>query len=223
MDTALSTLAPLPDLRVAHAYEAQIDPGLLPVVLPAPPLVPLALLPMATMPVVVPVVEDPPVDMASLKAETERCLAAASSLSLLCSETLSPQKQQQKKGISKKSHTKPGPRKHIATEDRMDNNVDKVLRSMGYVRRNAHSRNKEFKSALMVGYLEQIKESALVMEELDFVQSHGIVLEKQRELAYQYSRKIKRRATYADEYKRALQILASDEGCMFLARALANS
>ena len=50
-----------------------------------------------------------------------------------------------------------------------------------------------------------------------------IVLEKQRVLAYQYSHKMRSRAAYTDEYKRALQILASDEGCMFLARALANS
>ena len=105
----------------------------------------------------------------------------------------------------------------------MDNNTDKVLRTMGYVRKNTHSRKKEFKSALMVGFLEQIKESALVLEGLDFVQSYNIVLDKQRRLVYEYTHKIKRRTDYKPEYKRAIKILASDEGCLFLDRAMANS
>lgn len=220
VDTALGSL---PDLRVAHSYETQLDPGLLPLILPAPPLVPLTLLPMPMMAVPVPVVEDPPVDVVGLAVATERCFEAASSLSLLCSEALSPEKTIGKKTKKKKTRTQQKSRVLIPTEDRMDNNVDKVLRAMGYVRKQTHSRNKEFKSALMVGFLEQVQESALVLEEFDFVQSYSIVLDKQRRLVHQYTHKITSRADYPAEYKRAIKILASDEGLEFLDRALANS
>jgi len=221
VDTALGSL---PDLRVAHAYEAQLDPGLLPIVLEAPPLVPLSLLPMPLLAVPVPAVEDPPVDVVDLAVAKERCFEAVSTLSLLQAgaASSSPEKTDGKKKKAK-ARSQQKPRVKVATEDRMDNNVDKVLRTMGYVRRRVHSRNKEFKSALMVGFLEQIKESALVLEEFDFVQSYNIVLDKQRRMVYEYTHKIRSRTGYKPEYKRALKILASDEGCLFLDRAMANS
>lgn len=221
VDTALGSL---PDLRVAQAYEAQLDPELLPVFLPAPPLVPLALLSMPILPVPVPAVEDPPVDVVGLAVATERCFEAVSTLSLLQSSSASssPEKPEDKPKKGKK-RSQQKPRVKVATEDRMDNNVDKVLRTMGYVRRQIHSRNKEFKSALMVGFLQQVKESALLLEEFDFVQSYAIVLEKQERLVYEYTHKIRSRTGYKPEYKRALKILASDEGLEFLDRALANS
>ena len=144
----------------------------------------------------------------------EQRLSAASTLS-----QLSTMGTLRGAGIAKKSSS---PREHVPTEDRVDNNLDKVLKTMGYARNNSHSRKMNFKAALMVGFLHQITRSALAHEDQQFLDAHYVVMTKMSHVVHAYAHNA-HRITSPPNFKLALKLLASDEGTCFLRRALCNS
>lgn len=131
---------------------------------------------------------------------TPQCLQAATSLSLLSTVTFK--------------------RAHVSTENRVDNNIDKVLRTLGYTRSKEHSRKMSFKAALVADFLKQI--TAFVFECPTHVHSYHTVLAKMQLLVHEYGNNL-RRTAYSNEFKAALKTLASEDGAAFLTRALANS
>lgn len=192
----------LDDLPLAVAVVAH-DSGFLPFAFtfPAPSTVPLA-------PFALPVLSKKP----ALEVEQQR-LSAASTLS-----QLSTMGTLRGAGIAKRSSA----REHVPTEDRVDNNLDKVLKTLGYARNNSDSRKMNFKAALMVGFLHQITRSALAHEDQQFLDAHCVVLTKMSNVVHAYAHNA-RRITYPPNFKLALKLLASDEGVWFLKRALCNS
>ena len=144
----------------------------------------------------------------------EQRLSAASTLS-----QLSTMGTLRGAGIAKKSSSS---REHVATEDRVDNNLDKVLKTMGYARNSSHSRKMDFKAVLMVGFLHRITRSALAQEDPQFSDAYDIVLTKMSGVVHAYAHNA-HRINYSSHFKWALKLLASDEGVFFLQRALCNS
>ena len=94
-------------------------------------------------------------------------------------------------------------RKVIPTQDRTDNNFDKILKGVGHVRTKNHSRCMHYKMELMVYYLEQLRFPDQASE---VGKAYHIVYEKLKNLLSLGNVK---RSSYNQEFKWALKILVS--------------